>query len=241
MSKYINPQAGMTAIHTPSSGGPPDTVTITGNDHGRVYFTDRNGVKGGDYECCFEVVEVPKKEELAAGQWWLRDDGKVMLIAFDERTIGSECSCPIIAYIKPDCGEWYAVKRFVRRLPDDAGFDWKPAPIPEIEFDPKTFTSDWGPFPEQPSNQQLFEMIANLRDQMDRMNKKTSPEVHANKIPVRLWGIRNNLNSRGMAILCCPADVASPDGSADWVEIKLDPQLNITSSGFYIEGSRSQQ
>lgn len=165
-------------------------------------------------------------EEPKAGQWWLRDDGKVMLIAFDERTIGSESSCPIIAYRKPDCGEWYAVNRFVRRLPDDAGFDYKPEPeypqywttldtskdpesiayiirtgpaafgdhifvehsgrhhdmfgcawntggrrrltkeeaeslvikpksIPEIVFDPKTFTSDWGPF-EKPSPDRWF-------------------------------------------------------------------------------------
>ncbi len=171
-------------------------------------------------------------EEPKSGQWWLSDDGKVMLIAFDERTIGSECSCPIIAYIKPDCGMWYAVKRFVRRLPDDAGFDWKPAQIPEIEFDPKTFTSDWGPFPEQPSNQQLFEMIANLRDQMDRMNKKTSPEVHANRIPVRLYWYDGNVVARYGY---------TPPTDPSFVEIKLDPQLNITSSGFYIEGSRSQQ
>lgn len=71
-------------------------------------------------------------EEPKAGQWWLRDDERVMLIAFDERTIGNECSCPIIAYRTPRCGKWYGVNRFVRRLPDDAGFDWKPEP--EVVF-----------------------------------------------------------------------------------------------------------
>lgn len=213
-------------------------------------------------------------EEPKAGQWWLRDDERVMLIAFDERTIGNECSCPIIAYRTPSCGKWYGVNRFVRRLPDDAGFDWKPEPeivfpqycIPgeggiktchnkqvafwkfddnengrtfhtdgtwfpfgsgnfkddkkravtqeealaritsidvfSLMFDPKTFTSDWGPFPEQPPK--------------------------PNRIPVRLYWYDGNVVARYGH---------TPPTDPSFVEIKLDPQRHISDSGFYVEGT----
>jgi hypothetical protein len=230
--------------------------------------------------------------------WWLHSNGNAMRVVFDDRTVGEESSVPILAYSEKGVCHWYHPASFVRRLPDDAGFDWKPEPeypkywtamtpgiaylrlerngnhycvnkdgtetgphdwnrivhegrtqltkaeaearivkpIPEIQFDPKTFTSDWGPFEkihslvpsESPSNQQLFEMIANLRDQMDRMNKKTSPEVHANRIPVRLYWYDGNVVARYGH---------TPPTDPSFVEIKLDPERHISDSGFYVEGT----
>lgn len=142
--------------------------------------------------------------------WWLHSNGNAMRVVFDDRTVGEESSVPILAYSEKGVCHWYHPASFVRRLPDDAGFDWKPepeypqywtaydrhlaylrrdsdgthvcvkfdgaeseqcdwyaiqhsgrtrltkaeaearivkpAPIPEIVFDHKTFTSDWGPF-----------------------------------------------------------------------------------------------
>jgi len=59
MSKRIH--AGMTAIWEPTvlvdAGTGPHMVTITGNDHGRVYC-ELNGKTGyGDYECAFTEVK----------------------------------------------------------------------------------------------------------------------------------------------------------------------------------------
>ena len=76
---------------------------------------------------------------------------------------------------------------------------------------------------EHPSNQQLFEMVANLRDQMDAMSKrKESPLPSPKCVPVRL--------------LCSTEDVGSviwrmsdDPGYAGETEIKHD------ANGFYVE------
>lgn len=196
--------------------------------------------------------------------WWLHSNGNAMRVVFDDRTVGEESSVPILAYSEKGVCHWYHPASFVRRLPDDAGFDWKPEPeypkywtamtpgiaylrlerngnhycvmkdgsetgphdwnrivhegrtqltkaeaearldksIPEIMFDPKTFTSDWGPFPEQPPK--------------------------PNRIPVRLYWYDGNVVARYGH---------TPPTDPSFVEIKLDPERHISDSGFYVEGT----
>lgn len=292
-----------------------------------------------------------KSTELAAGQWWLHSNGKPMLIVFDDRTIGSESGLPIVAYENANMGDWYKPSDFVRRLPDDAGFDYKPEPevvfpqycipiaggittchnkqvafwtfddnehgrtfhtdgtsfpfgsgnfkddrkravtkteaearlnkpIPEIVFDPETFTSDWGPFPEQHPDRwfiwsdnrypiafvkhasgQVFnlnvdsilkqsddwdggyeEQLANgelvevtefsAKAFLKRPRSASQIPKHEppkpNRIPVRLYWYYGN-------VVACFAH--SPPTDPSFVEIKLDPQMIISGSGFYVEGT----
>lgn len=264
--------------------------------------------------------------EPAANQWWLSSKGKVIFIAFDDRTIGSNSQIPFFGYDSPINGTFFRPSEFVRRLPDDAGFDYKPEPqYPEywtphnsryayirrdsdtthvcVELDgtesgpcnwsqtvhdgrtrltkteaearvkktdrwfiwsdnryPIAFvkhangkvqnlnvdlvlkqSDDWQQrYEEQLTNGELVEVTEfSAKAFLKRPRSASLIPKHEpptpNRIPVRLWGIREYLHKQGMAVLCCPASVGPPTNE-DWVEIKLDPQLNITASGFYVEG-----
>lgn len=279
--------------------------------------------------------------------WWLHSNGNAMRVVFDDRTVGEESSAPILAYSRKGVCHWYSPSSFVRRLPDDAGFDWKPepeypqywtahdrhlaylrrdsdgthvcvkidgaeseqcdwyaiphdgrtrltkaeaearivkpAPIPEIcLFDPKTFTSDWGPFatyqmPLQPDRWFIWSddrypiafvkhadgKVQNLNvdsilKSSDDWNKVYEAQLASgelvevtefsakaylkiprsasqipkheppkpNRIPVRLYWYDGNVVARY---------VHTPPTDPSFVEIKLDPQMIISGSGFYVE------
>ena len=291
-----------------------------------------------------------KSEQPLAGQWWLTKNRNVTFIAFDARTIGNASVCPILVYYGVNNPHWRTPDEFVRRLPDDAGFDYKPEPeypqywttidcghdaevayvvrtgpsesgdwhcvmkdgavrlnlatckwkqfnrrrltkeeaetlvikpksIPEIVFDPKTFTSDWGPF-QKPSPDRWFiwsdnrypiafvkhadgtvqnlnvDLILKQSDDWnqgyeDQLTNGELVEVtefsakaflkrprsasqipkheppKPNRIPVRLYWYYGN-------VVACFAH--SPPTDPSFVEIKLDPQMIISGSGFYVEG-----
>jgi hypothetical protein len=68
-------------------------------------------------------------KEPQAGEWWRDDQGRIAFIAFDERTIGSESSLPIVAYYESASnGDWFQVKRFVEHLPDCDSWHWQITP-----------------------------------------------------------------------------------------------------------------
>ena len=281
-------------------------------------------------------------EEPKAGQWWLHSNGNVMFIAFDERTIGGTETIPILAYAEDLEKSWHRPGEFVRRLPDDAGFDWKPEPeypqywtaygeqyvylrrvscdthrcvkrdgsesgdcdwhgiphdgrkqltkqeaeakldkpksIPEIQFDPKTFTSDWGPFEKsaEPDPEELvtqdrvparigidkgwwstlnkaapapdrswFNVNRNHTGMMHRhkcdddtvlnlccrrADLPPLPESKPNRIPVRLYWYDGNVVARYDH---------TPPTDPSFIEIKLDSEMIISGSGFYVEGQVS--
>ena len=182
-------------------------------------------------------------EEPKAGQWWLHSNGNVMFIAFDERTIGGTETIPILAYAEDLENSWHRPGEFVRRLPDDAGFDWKPEPeypqywtaygeqyvyLRRVSCDThrcvkrdgsESGDCDWHGIPHD-GRKQLTKQEAEAK--LDKPNR----------IPVRLYWYDGNVVARYDH---------TPPTDPSFIEIKLDSERHISDSGFYVEGSLSQQ
>lgn len=210
-------------------------------------------------------------------QWWRDAEDEILYVV--GRTPTEEVICVDAnntIFLFDDMPSWEHWKR----LPDDAGFDWKPEP--EIVFDPKKFTSDWGPF-EKPSPDRWFiwsdnrypiafvkhddGKVQNLN--VDLVLKQSDDWHHGyeeqltngelvevtefsakaflkqprsasqipkheppkpNRIPVRQYWYDGNVVARYGH---------TPPTDPSFIEIKLDPEMIISGSGFYVEGQVS--
>ena len=161
------------------------------------------------------TMRVVSKEEALA---------RITSVVFDPKTFTSDWG-PFPKSAEPDPEEWVTQDR----VPDRTGIDqWR-------RVDSKHGNTEWEPSVDGPSkymhghttkacnSNAVFEVRCRRKDLPPLPEQPPKP----NRIPVRLYWYDGNVVARYGH---------TPPTDPSFVEIKLDPQMIISGSGFYVEG-----